>query len=136
MAFEARCACQRVSIVLANDPIRCFVCHCDYCQRTTGSVGIAAAIFNNADVVAMEGEVLELDPELPKWPGARRYHCAKCGSAVHWVNPDAFPGMRLVSLGCFDDPSAWGLARTVQNQYRPEWCPQLVSPESFDEYPG
>ena len=136
MAFKARCACRSVSILLANDPIRCFVCHCDYCQRTTGSVGTAAAIFNNADVVAMEGEVLELNPELPKWPGARRYHCAKCGSGVHWVNPEAFPEMRLVSLGCFDDPSAWELARTVQNQYRPEWCPSLVSRESFDEYPG
>ena len=82
------------------------------------------------------GEVLEFDPGLPKWPAARRYHCAKCGSAVYWVNPDAFPEMRLVSLGCFDDPSAWGLARTVQNQYRPDWCPRLVSSETYDEQPG
>ena len=133
MAFEARCACRNVSIVLANDPIRCFMCHCDYCQRMTGSVGTAAAIFNEADVVSMEGEVLEFDPELSKWPKTRRSLCARCGSAVCWVNPDAFPDMRLVPLGCFDDPSAWGLARTVQNQYRPKWCPQLVSPEAFDE---
>lgn len=102
----------------------------------TGSVGTAAAVFHDADVVAMEGEVLELDPGNPKWPRVRRYHCARCGSAVHWVNPDAFPEMRLVSLGCFDDPSAWGLTRTVQNRYRPRWCPELVSRESFDEYPG
>ena len=135
MSLRAQCACKTVSIELASDPVRCFVCHCDYCQRMTGSVGNAVALFREADVVAMSGEVIELDPQMAKWPGLRRYLCPRCYSNVHWVNPKAFPEMRLVSLGCLDDPSAFKLARTVQNQYRPIWCPQLDAPEAFEAYP-
>ena len=101
----------------------------------TGSVGNAVAVFWETDVVAMSGDVLELDPQMAEWPGLRRYLCPKCYSNVHWVNPKAFPEMRLVSLGCLDDPSAFKLVRTVQNQYRPTWCPQLDATEAFDVYP-
>ncbi|MGI9424712.1 MAG: GFA family protein [Hyphomicrobiaceae bacterium] len=135
MSLKAQCACKAVSIELANDPLRCFVCHCDYCQRMTGSVGNAVAVFRETDVVAMSGEVIELDPKMDKWPGLIRYVCPKCYSNVHWVNPKAYPGFRLVSLGCLDDPSAVKLASTVQNQHRPTWCPQLDATEAFDAYP-
>ena len=101
----------------------------------TGSVGNAVAVFHESDVEEMSGEVIELDPEMDEWPGHRRYVCPKCYSNVHWVNPNAFPDMRLVSLGCLGDPSTFKLARTVQNLYRPKWCPELDATEAFDAYP-
>ena len=134
MPFRAQCACKRTSINLAADPVRCFVCHCDYCQRVTGSVGMAAAIFHEKDVVSIEGEFGVFAPDMPNFPGTKRYFCENCGGGLHWVNPTAFPGLRLVSLGCFDDPSRWGLTRTVQNQFRPKWCPQLHAAEVHDAY--
>ena len=136
MTLKAQCACKSVSIELAGNPIRCFVCHCDYCQRLTGSVGSAVAIFHEDDVVAMSGESLEFDPQMSNWPGLKKHICPKCYSNVHWTNPTAFPGMRLVSLGCLDNPSAFKLERTVQNQYRPDWCPQLDAAEAHDAYPS
>ena len=135
MSFRAQCACKSVSIELTSDPVRCFVCHCDYCQRLTGSFGSAVAIFREQDVLTMSGDAIEFDPEMPKWPGLKKSVCPKCYSNVHWVNPKAFPEMRLVSLGCLDNPSAFKLSRTVQNQYRPTWCPQLVAAEAFEAYP-
>jgi len=135
MSSTAQCACKNVSIELAGDPVRCFVCHCDYCQRMSGSVGNAVAVFWEKDVVSMSGDFLELDPKMEQWPGLRRYLCPDCYSNVHWVNPTAFPEMRLVSLGCLEHPSRFELARTVQNQYRPTWCPQLDADEAFEVYP-
>ena len=134
MSFTAQCACKRVSITLVRDPVRCFVCHCDYCQRITGSVGVAAALFSESDVEEIAGEFREFDPQLANWPGTKRYNCVNCGAGVHWVNPVAFPSMRLVALGCNDDPSRWEIARVVQNQYRPKWCPALVAGEHHDVY--
>lgn len=119
---------------LANEPVQCFVCHCDYCQRLTGSVGNAVALFREDDVVAMT-DAHELDPAMENWPGLKRYVCPKCYSNVHWVNPRAFPGMRLVSLGCLDDSSAFKISSTVQNHYRPIWCPQMDAENVFDAYP-
>lgn len=134
MSLIAQCACKIVSIELCSEPIRCFICHCDYCQRMTGSVGNAVAAFKESDVVAMS-DAYELDPQMKKWPGVKRYVCPKCYSNVHWVNPKAYPDTRLVSLGCFDDPSVFTLSSTVQNQYRPAWCPKFDVPQAFDAYP-
>ena len=133
MSYRAQCACKEVSITVSNDPVRCFACHCDYCQRTTGSVGITAAVFREHDIVAIEGKFQVFT--LPQSPGTERHFCANCGCGLHWVNPNAFPEMRIVSLGCFDDPSAWDLSRTFQNQYRPVWCPQFQALESYEVYP-
>lgn len=134
MTLTAKCACKRVAIELSSDPVRCFVCHCDYCQRMTGSIGNAVALFSEASLVKVSGDFIELNPKMEKWPGLRRYLCPECYSNVHWVNPKAFPNMRLVSLGCLDDPSAFGLSRTVQNKFRPDWCPKLDAAEAFDAY--
>ncbi len=134
MPYRAECACKRTSITLAADPIRCFVCHCDYCQRLTRSVGVAAAVFNAHDVVSIEGEFCVFDSEIPKFPGTKRYFCANCGAALHRENPTAFSGLRMVALGCFEDSSRWGLRRTVQNQFRPAWCPPLDADEIHDVY--
>lgn len=134
MPFRAQCACKQTSITLEADPIRCFFCHCDYCQRLTGSVGVAAAIFHEKDVSSIEGAFEIFDPQIPKFPGTERYFCGNCGSALHWVNPTAFPGLRLLSLGCFEDPSRWRLGRSVQNQFRPAWCPELNAAELHDVY--
>ena len=100
----------------------------------TGSVGNVVALFRENDVVAMT-DAHELDPEMEKWPGLKRYVCPKCYSNVHWVNPKMYPGMRLVSVGCFDDPSGFMISSTVQNQYRPTWCPQLAAETAYDAYP-
>lgn len=83
----------------------------------------------------MSGEAIEHDPKMDNWPGLKKHVCPDCYSNVHWVNPKAFPDMRLVSLGCLDNPSAFNLSRTVQNQYRSIWCPQLNAAEAFDRYP-
>jgi hypothetical protein len=136
MSVKAQCACKAVSIELSSEPIRTLFCHCDYCQRMTGSLGNAIAVFKETDIAAMSDIFLELDPEMADWPGVRKYLCPNCYSTVHWVNPKAFPEMRLVSLGCLENPSAFKLGRSVQNQYRPSWCSELDVDEAFDAYPG
>lgn len=90
------------------DPLRCFVWHCDDWQRLTGPVGVAAAVFNEDDLVSIDGEFSVFEPEIPKLPGTRRYICANCGAALHWQDPAAFPGLRLVALGRFEDSPRLG----------------------------
>ena len=100
----------------------------------TGSVGNAVAAFREEDVVAVS-DAYELDPQMEKWPGVKRYVCPKCYANVNWVNTKAYPNTRLVSLGCFDDPSVFNLSCTVQNQHRPTWCPEFDVPQVFEAYP-
>src|SRR5215471_7461464 len=45
MTRMARCRCGALHAEVSGDPIRVIVCHCDECQRRTGSVfGVGAAL--------------------------------------------------------------------------------------------
>ena len=121
MERVASCGCGSVTVTVKGDPQDCFVCHCDYCQKLTGSIGIFASVFREEDVISIEGETTKYD-DFPKWPGTERYFCSKCGTNVHWINPTSFPDMRLIAVGCFADPAFPGPTRAMQTQYRHKWC--------------
>lgn len=131
----ATCACGSVRVSVKGDPQICWVCHCDHCQRMTGSIGLFAAVFREEDVTAIEGETTTHPANQEKWPGAERYFCSRCGTSVHWVNPAAFPGMRLIAIGCFSDPEFPGPKMAMQTKYRHEWCGEFEGAESFEGYP-
>jgi len=121
MERQATCGCGNVKVVVKGEPQTCFACHCDFCQKLSGSIASFGAVYKVEDFVSFEGEVSVYD-DLPKWPGAARSFCTKCGTTVHWVNPAALPGMRMVSIGCFADPAFPGPEMQVQTKYRHAWC--------------
>jgi len=84
----ASCACGAVRVAVTGEPQICWVCHCDHCQNQE------------------------------KWPGSERYFCSTCGTNVHWKNPAAFPGMRMISIGCFADPGFPGPKLAMQTKHR------------------
>jgi hypothetical protein len=130
----ASCGCGQVRITVEGDPQNCWVCHCDYCQRATGSIGQLAAVYREEDVVSVEGETTTYG-DFPKYPGAEKYFCSRCGTGVHWINPAALPGMHMVAIGCFADPDFPGPRTAAQTQYRHSWCPPFASiVESFEVY--
>ena len=139
MERVARCGCGNVQITVKNEPQDCWVCHCDYCQRSTGTIGVFAAVFLEEDVVSIEGNTTKFD-DLPKWPGAERHFCSTCGTTVHWINPGSLPGKRLIAAGCFADPdfsipALPGPTRSMQTQHRPDWCGDFSGAQSFKAYP-
>ena len=133
MERVASCGCGDVKVTVNGEPEDCWVCH--YCQRTTGSIGIFASVFLEENVVSTTGELSRFD-DLPKWPGAARYFCSRCGTTVYWVNPSSFPDRRLISVGCFGDSTFPGPSRAMQTQYRPSWCGDFEGAQSYTAYPG
>ena len=51
MKRVATCGCGDVRITVNGDPQDCWVCHCDYCQRATGSIGQLAAVYAAPDLL-------------------------------------------------------------------------------------
>ena len=135
MERTAHCACKNVSVIVTGDPRICFACHCDYCQRGTGSIGTFGAAFLEQDIKALDGETT-INGDFPNWPGLEKHFCPKCGTTVHWVNPDAFPGMRMVSIGCFADPDFPGPVMVIQSQYRHKWCGSFEGAVEHDAFPS
>ena len=52
----ARCCCGDFSIVLSGEPHYVHRCHCDYCQRRTGSVFQVSCWYPEAQVVSRKGD--------------------------------------------------------------------------------
>ena len=135
MERAAQCACKNVTVVVTGDPQMCFACHCDYCQRATGSIGTFGAVFQEQDVKTLDGETI-INDDFPNWPGLEKHFCAKCGTTVHWINPTVFPGMRMVAVGCFADPDFPGPDMVVQTQYRHKWCGSFDGATEHEAFPS
>lgn len=134
MERKAECGCGNVQVVVNGDPQIRFACHCDYCQKASGSLGTFGAVYKEEDFVSIKGETIVFD-DLPKWPGFEKHFCKKCGTTVHWINPTAFPGMRMVSIGCFSDPDFPGPEMVVQTQYRHKWCGSFDGASEHEAFP-
>src|SRR4051794_253573 len=86
-----RCGCVRAEITVESEPVRVIVCHCDYCQRRSGSVFATSGQWAESSVVSVNGETtryngFELDgAPSPISPDGISYHfCPTCGSMLYW----------------------------------------------------
>ena len=130
----AQCACKNVEVSVAGDPERLIVCHCDYCQRTTGSIASFVAVYKEETILSVSGDTTIY--ELPKWPGSKKYFCSICGTTVHWTNPATFPGMHMIAAGCFADPNLRAPDTVTQTKYRHSWCADFAGAEHYEAYSG
>ena len=139
----AQCACGRVEIVVENEPVRVVACHCDFCQKRTGSVFSVHAFFAEEQVVAITGETksyngLEVDGVGAAGGSVVDSHfCATCGSTVYW---DLFlsDGDREVgvAVGNFVDPDFPMPAVEYSTRLRHRWVPPVPTADQFDTFPS
>jgi len=131
---KAECCCGEVSITLRGEPERIIRCHCQYCQRRTGSVFQVSAWFFEDQIVHRTG-VPRVFNDSPHNPGAIDYtFCARCGSTVYWpIKP--LPGIYGVAVGCFADAEFPAPNFDIQRRHQHAWVPSLDLAESYEEFP-
>ncbi len=99
----AQCACGRVRVTAENEPALVGACHCDFCQKRTGSVFAANAYFTEVQCVEIKGET-KVYKGLSAVGKAIDYHfCTTCGSTVYWTVEQS-PGITMIGIavGNFD----------------------------------
>ncbi len=101
--IEGGCLCGRVRYGADTDPAFVGVCHCNDCQRFTGSAF--------ATVVAVPAAALKITGSLKTFtkPGdsgkpIHRRFCPECGSGI-MDEADALPGVAMLNAGTLDDRS-------------------------------
>jgi len=122
---EGGCLCGAVRYRATGEPVRTSVCHCRNCQRRTGSAFGIGAYFRESDV-EIRGELRAYEyrsDESGRW--LRMQFCPNCGGTVTW-SLEAFPGMRALAGGSFDDPDWLRLERHGWTRSKQKWvvCPQ------------
>jgi hypothetical protein len=99
---HAACSCGRLSLEVVGEPVRVSICHCEACQRRTGSVFGAQARFA-LEAVAVKGHSTAFARTADSGEVLTFHFCPVCGSTVHYTN-SGLPGFVGIPVGAFADP--------------------------------
>jgi hypothetical protein len=99
----ASCTCKKLQVRCEADPVRVSMCHCDDCQRRTGSIFSIAAFFPR-EAVSVEGLSKTFTRGSFSGKTITFHFCPGCGSTVFW-EPERMPELIGVAVGAFADPS-------------------------------
>jgi len=140
MIRRSECACGQVSAVVEGEPANVLMCHCDYCQRRTGSVFNVSCYYPKERVSELNGET-KVFSDSTNSIGIQYNFCPHCGTTVYWTYGEAmernFPGMSEFigfAVGCFVDKEFPAPRFEQQRQYAHHWVPECSQATTFDDF--
>ena len=127
MKRTASCHCGALSLVCKGDPALIAMCHCELCQRRTGSSYNLGAWFDKAAVTKHGSESIytRIGEDKEKEIHYNFHFCSTCGTSVYWEAPDGgLPDMLGVAVGCFADPGFPAPTVSLYGKRRHLWLNQ------------
>ncbi|WP_369292800.1 GFA family protein [Variovorax sp. J22R115] len=127
----ANCACGQLSILCRGDPTFVALCHCQHCQRRTGSVFAVNAVFPKSETTS-SGVASEFTRTGDSGRSVTFHFCPKCGTSVFW-DLEARADSYGVAVGAFADPTFGPPARAVWAENMHEWAVPQASIPAFQK---
>lgn len=115
----ARCACGALSLEIDGISTFSAICHCEPCQRRTGSVLSVSSYYKKADV-KISGPSTVFIREGQQGRKLRNHFCPTCGTTVFWES-DFMPDDYGVAVGTLFDPKFPCPDRSVYEESKHEW---------------
>ena len=129
MIRTATCHCGQLQVTCQDEPTQIFMCHCELCQRRTGTTYNLAAWFGRAHVTVTGDE--HLYRRTGDTGTEFRFHfCPTCGTNLYWES-GSIPDAVGVAVGCFMDPQFPGPTISLYGKRRHAWVPQLAGIPSY-----
>jgi hypothetical protein len=128
MSHQASCSCGQLRLHYNGDITRVSICHCNECQRRTGSVfGTQTRVPQKDAEILGESRIYE---RIGDSGGKISFHfCPTCGSTVYYFI-DKLPGFVGIPLGAFADQSLPSPVFSVYEDRRHSW---VIIPDSVTE---
>ena len=101
MTRMARCSCGSLRTEVSADPIYVIACHCDECQRRTGSV-LGVGAYYKKEQVQISGPSKVFVRAAPEGRTVSNHFCPECGTSLFWEG-DIVPGIIGIAVGGFAD---------------------------------
>jgi hypothetical protein len=126
----ASCQCGSLTAAIVDDAEPMTVlCHCDDCQRRTGSpFGVIA--YYPKDAVSVSGQAHEFTRGSYAGTHLTNGFCPSCGSTIY-VLLEKNPALTGVPVGAFADPNFPPPIRAVWNQHHHDWISLPETVETF-----
>jgi hypothetical protein len=113
------CACGSIRYQLLDKPMFVHCCHCDDCQRLTGSAFVLNAIIETQAIKLLRGKPVAVP--VPRENGPHDiYRCPRCQTAL-WSNYGRRPNLRFVRVGTFDRPGALKPDVHIYTGWKAKW---------------
>jgi hypothetical protein len=138
VSWTAECACGRLRVTVEGEPIAVATCHCEFCQRRTGSVFQVSAVFSPDQKCAITGEATSYNGLEINGVGTTNgddvtYHfCPTCGSTVFWTFKDR-PTI-AIAVGCFADAAFPTPTLELHVPLRHPWVPPVDGAAQFESF--
>ena len=136
---SAQCACGRVQMTVADDPIAVTACHCDFCQRRSGSVYPVSAYYLTDQEFEVTGETNAYNGLQSEGVGnalgeSITYNfCPTCSSTVYFTLDGR--GVRAIPVGSFADPDFPAPTIEVNVEMRHRWLGPSPASDQFEAMP-
>lgn len=128
--MHAQCQCGRLQAHVAAASDQIVACHCQACQRRSGSpFGLVA--YYPAAAVTLSGEAVAYTRVADSGRGFTGHFCPVCGSTV-WFTSDLKPDAVGLAVGAFADPAHPAPVRSVWEQTMHEW---VAIPGAIPHFP-
>ncbi|MGK2942820.1 MAG: GFA family protein [Immundisolibacter sp.] len=121
MERKALCQCGQLQVTCTGEPKRVLMCHCELCQRRTGSAFNLAAWFPGQNVT-VQGQTKTYQRIGERGFEITFHFCPDCGSSVCWdvKGTDSV----VVAVGCFADPHFPAPSLSLYGCTRHDWVTQ------------
>src|SRR5437870_888345 len=127
----ARCACGQLSILCRGAPTFVAMCHCQQCQRRSGSVFAVNAVFPKSQTTP-SGTAKTFSRTGDSGRAVTFHFCPECGTSVFW-DLEARADSYGVAVGSFADPTFGPPARAVWAENMHEWAAPRLSIPVFEK---
>lgn len=132
MKRTARCHCGDLEVYTDADPDIVVMCHCELCQRRTGTSYNLGAWFAKQDL-HVSGATKQYTRTGDTGLEAVFTFCPRCGSNLFWEVPALRPGDVAVAVGCFADPEFPRPSLSLYGKRKHCW---VSMPDGITSYSG
>jgi hypothetical protein len=102
---EGGCLCGEMRYEALADPVNVTVCHCQFCQRATGTAYMVESVFRQEDLRTTKGSPTVY--QIPSQGSGKTIYihfCPQCGTKL-FLTFERFTQEYGVYSGTFDDPN-------------------------------
>lgn len=131
--LTGKCGCGLVTYHMKTPPMLVHCCHCNECQRQTGSAYVLNAIIE-ADQVEFKGPIIENVLPTPSGKGQIITRCKECGVAIFSSYLIRLGKLRYVRVGTLDDPDRCRPDAQIFTRSKQAWVPLCNDIPSFDAF--
>ena len=130
---SGKCLCGAVSYSCSADPVIEGNCHCNDCQKASGS-GYSPTMFFPKESISISGEVKWFESKAKSGNLISRGFCPNCGSQI-FGKPAAMPDLVGIRAGTLDDISRYKPQIDLFTSHAAAWDFMDESLPKFPEMP-